>query len=368
MKKQVLFATLAAAMLASCSNDENVPVAPSSTTSELGVSVNVLSGVSTRALKETAFAKDDAIGVFVRGTGYTPKLGVYTFDDLLPTASPDGTADTWENLTVDKISLTNETATVYAFYPSNVNTNPTSLSDNDDNVINCSLAADEASFDGTGQTDYMYGTSREGDGAGTPYSYTTWPFASNAAADVAEDVANSIPAVFDNKVDLYMHHALSKLSFVVNKGESYGGVGLVTSIKIDSKATTPVTPLSGDFTIKVKDGTLDVAGATKGAAISFTDATGVNANDYNATASTTVTAYGLVIPVAVADLQVTVKVDGKEMTADLPALPDSATAWAAGNNYTYTLQINGTELEITTVTIVDWNAVNVTPGAPVDLN
>ncbi len=365
MKKQILFATLAAAMLASCSNDENIPVAPPAT-SELGVSVNVLSSVGTRALKEgTAFVESDQIGVFVTGTGYTPKVATYTFSDLLPDGAVDGTPDTWVSPTAaaEKINLTNETATVYAFYPSNAFSTP---SNDATNVISATLAADEASFVGTGQTDYMYGTAAatSGDGtAGDPYVYAAWPQASNAAADDAV----AVPAVYDNKVDLYMHHALSKLSFVVNKAESYGGTGLVTSIKIDSQNASPTTPLSGAFTIKVSDGTLDVTSATVGA-ISFTDATGVNANDYNAPASTTVTAYGLVIPVAVADLQVTVTVDGKEMTADLPILPDSATAWAAGNNYTYTLQINGTELEVTTVTIVDWNAVDVNSGSPVDFN
>ncbi len=366
MKKTILLATLAAAVLASCSNDEKVPVL-SSQTQELGVSVNVLSGVGTRALKEgTAFATSDAIGVFITGTGYTSKVAAYTFSDLIPSGSPDGTADTWVSpaAAADKINLTNETATVYAFYPSTAVTNPATLAGDGSDAIDATLAASEASFDGTGQTDYMYGTAAATSGSGTeldPYVYAAWPFASNAATD------GTSPVSYDNKVDIYMHHALSKLSFVVNKAESYGGTGLITAIKIDSKAGTPSTPLSGSFIIKVSDGTLTTSGATVGA-ISFTDATGVNANDYNVTASTTVTAYGLAIPVAVADLTVTVTVDGKEMTADLPALPNSATAWAAGNNYTYTLLISGTELEVTTVSIVDWNAVDVNSGAPVDMN
>ncbi|WP_321480908.1 fimbrillin family protein [uncultured Bacteroides sp.] len=355
MKKTILLATLAAAVLASCSNDEKVPVL-SSQTQELGVSVNVLSGVGTRALKQgTAFATSDAIGVFITGTGYTSKVAAYTFD---------GTTWVSPAAAADKINLTNETATVYAFYPSTAVTNPVTLVGDGSDAIDATLAASEASFDGTNQMDYMYGTGAATSGAGTagdPYVYGAWPFASNAATD------GTSPVSYDNKVDLYMHHALSKLSFVVNKAESYGGTGLITAIKIDSKAGTPATPLSGSFTIKVSDGTLTTSAVTVGP-ISFTDATGVNANDYNATASTTVTAYGLVIPVAVADLTVTATVDGKEMTADLPALPNSATAWAAGNNYTYTLLISGTELEVTTVSIVDWNAVDVNSGAPVDMN
>jgi len=357
MKKQLLFATLAAAMLASCSNDENVPAAASAT-SELGVSVNVLSGVSTRALKETAFAASDAIGVFVTGTGYIPKVATYTFS-----SSPD----IWENLTADKISLTNATATVYAFYPVDAVTNPATLVGDGSDAIDATLAADETSFDGTGQTDYMYGTSRAGAGtSGDPYTYAAWPQASNAATDVTS------PAAYDNKVDLYMHHALAKLSFVVNKAESYAGTGKITSIKIDSKATTKLTPLSGNFTMKVKDGTLTITGSTVGP-ISFTPVvtdpvTDVLANAYGTPVSTTVTAYGLAIPVDVTDLTLTLTVDGKAMTADLPALPDSATTWTAGNNYTYTLLINGTKLEVTTVSIVNWNTIDVNGTTPVSFN
>lgn len=354
MKKQLLFVTLAASMLAGCSNDENSPVVASAS-NELGVSVNVVSSVSTRALRDgISFVDNDAIGVFVTGTGYTSKVAPYS---LLTSVWTSPT------LAADKIYLTNEIAMVYAFYPSSATTNPTTLAGDGTDLIDATLAADETSFDGTGQTDYMYGTAAATSGTGTtldPYLYAAWPQASNAAADVVT------PAAYDNKVDLYMHHALAKLSFVVNKAESYGGTGLVTSIKVNS-GTSTTAPLSGTFTMKISDGSLTTTASTVGA-ISFTDATGVNANAYNATPSTVVTAYGLALPAEVADLTLTVTVDGKEMTAALPALPDAATAWAAGNNYTYTLLINGTELEVTTVSIVDWNSVDVNSSTPVDFN
>lgn len=354
MKKQLLFVTLAASMLAGCSNDENSPVVASAS-NELGVSVNVVSSVSTRALRNgIGFVDNDAIGVLVSGPGYTSKVAPYSF-----------LTSVWNSptLAADKIYLTNEIATIYAFYPSSATTNPATLAGDGTDMIDATLAAAETSFDGTGQTDYMYGTAAATSGTGTtldPYVYGAWPQVSNAAADVAT------PAAYDNKVDLCMHHALAKLSFVVNKAKSYAGTGKVTSIKINS-GTSLAAPLSGTFTMKISDGSLTTTGSTVGA-ISFTSIVGKNANVYSATPSTVVTAYGLALPAKVAGLTLTVTVDGKEMTAVLSALPNLATGWAAGNNYTYTLLINGTELEVTTVSIVDWNSVDVNSTTPVDFN
>jgi hypothetical protein len=351
MKKHVLFTALAAAMLASCANDENEPVVTSAA-NELCVSVNVLSCMNTRALKEgTSFAENDAIGVV---NSVDPYMATYTFTDN----DLDGTADTWTGptATADKIYLSSETVTINAFYPASAGA---SFGTTNGDVFNATLATNETSFDGTGQTDYMYGTARKGSGTDIdPYTYATWPMASNAAADGTD--------VYDNKVDLYMHHALAKLSFVINKGEYYTSTGIVTSIKIN-KGTSSVAPLSGSFAIKISDGTIFTGSSNITDAISFTHA-GVSANAYSLTQSATVSAYGLVIPATVTGLTITVTVDGKEMTASLPALPDSQTAWAAGKNYTYTLQINATELEVTNVYLVDWNAVDVNSTTPVDLN
>ncbi len=356
MKKQVLFVTLAAAMLASCSNEENVSVAPS-TSSELGVSVNVLSGVNTRSLRDgVLFESGDAIGVFVGGTGYTPKVAAYTFTD----SDTDGTPDTWVSPTTsaDKIYLSNELATVYAFYPSDATVSGTLAGDGTDKIEG-SLGSLEASFDGSGQTDYMYGTSREGDGSGTPaYTYPL-ALASNAPADGT--------GVYDKKVDLYMHHVFTKLSFVVNKAETYSGTGLVTSIKVNPP-WGGTTVLSGSFTLKLSDGALDTSANAGGETLTFISDPGVVANEYSSPASTDIIASGLVFPCVVDGITLTLTIDGKEMTATLPYLIGDQLAWKAGDNYIYTLLVKGTELEVTTVSIVDWNAVDVNSGDPVDLN
>lgn len=357
MKKQVLFVTLAAAMLASCSNEENVSVAPS-TFSELGVSVNVLSGVNTRSLRDgTLFETGDAIGVFVGGKGYlNPKVAAYTFTDT----DTDGAADTWVSPTAsaDKIYLNNNIATVYAFYPSDATVSGTLVGDGTDKIEG-SLSSLEESFDGSGQTDYMYGTSREGDGTGTPaYTYPL-ALASNAPADGT--------GVYDKKVDLYMHHALTKLSFVVNKAETYTGTGLVTSIKVNPPSGG-TTVLSGSFTLNLSDGTLDTSANAGGETLTFTSDPGVTANEYSSSASTNIIASGLVFPCLADGITLTLTIDGKEMTATLPYLPGDQHDWLAGDNYTYTLLVKGTELEVTTVSIVDWNAVDVNSADPVDLN
>lgn len=351
MKKELIFAGLASLMMSSCSNDNEVPAV--SRGSELGVST-LISGVgSTRALTD-AFAENNQIGVFVKGTGYTPLLAAYT--------CPADPAGVWTSpsLETEKIYLANVPATVYAFYPYGASAISNSTDDTQGDyytAINVSVPATQQ-FDAADVADYMYATTREGDGSVTPYTYPLAQ-ASNAAAD---DAAAS-PAVYDNKVDLYMHHSLAKLSFVVNKDVTYAGTGELS--KLTLATTTPVagTPKfqTGALTMSVADGAISGAAASDELIVQGVDATDVKTiNAYDATTpSIIVTTAALVAPLADASgITLTLTIDGKDMSVALPAdAANSADKWLAEKNYTYTITVKGSELIVNSVSILPWGDV-----------
>ncbi len=339
MKKELIFAGLVSLMMASCSNDNEVPAAFRG--SELGVSTLISGAGSTRALTD-AFAENNKIGVFVKGTDYIPLLAAYT--------CPADPAGVWTSSTTEteKIYLANETATVYAFYPyaSDAISNSTDDTQGDYyTAINVNIPSTQQ-FNAADVADYMYATTREGDGVGTSYTYPLAK-ASNAAADGS--------GVYDNKVDLYMHHALSKLSFVINKAESYLGTGALSELTLAT--VTPGTPKfkTGALTMSLTNGV--ISGAAASELLTVTGPSDLTINAYADPASTTVTTAALVAPLtATSGITLTLTIDGKVMSVALPAA-GSAAQWLAEKNYTYTLTVKGSELIVNSVSILPWGEV-----------
>lgn len=341
MKKELIFAGLSSLLLASCSND-NVESRASLTSSELGVSTQITGLSSTRTLTD-AFAVNNQIGIFIKGTDYTTHLVAYTCPAVVTGQWTSPTTET------DKIYLANEEATVYAFYPYASDAISNSTDDTQSNyytAINVTLPVTQQ-FSAADVNDYMYATTREG---APPYTYPL-AVASNADADGT--------GVYDNKVDLYMHHALTKLSFVVNKDVTYAGTGTLSKITLAN--TTPVPGIlkfqSGALTMSLTDGT--ISGAPDSNLLTVTSSSDLTINDYAAAASTTVTTTALAAPLGdTSGITLTLTIDGKEMSVTLPhAAADSADSWLAEKNYTYTITVKGTELIVNSVSIVGWGEV-----------
>ncbi len=308
-------------MFASCSN-QDTPATAQTDKNELGVSAVISGAVSTRALTD-GFAATNTIGVFIDNTigtetDYTPLVAAYTFG-----------ATTWAPPASGKIYLTNQGATVYAFYPSNsvVDTAAKTLA----------IAVDAAQdFSATSQTDYMYGTAAR-TGSGTVES----PF--------VDPLAVASNATSANEVALYFHHALSKLSFVVNRASSYTGAGVLTSVKL--KKTTGFLAGATGGTVLLNDGV--ISGLVAADSLTFTGTTTIN----TVAALGAVLVQGLVAPiVATSGITLTLTIDGKDMLVTLPAVAP-ADAWLQGNNYTYTINVLGTELSVVSVAITVWNSI-----------
>jgi len=318
MKKIFMFAAIASAMLASCSNGD-VPAITPADKSELGVSAVISGAVTTRGLTD-AFATDSIIGVFIDNnieteTDYTPATATYTYG-----------ATNWAPPASGKLYLTNQIANVYGFYPRGI------AGDVDYAAKTLKVNVNsEQNFTATSQKDYMYATAR----TGAEGSYT-YPLA----------VASN--AVGNYNVNLFFHHALSKLSFIINRESSYTGAGSLTSVRLTKAAgfLSEPTPTAG-ATLSLSTGIFSGLVATSD--LIFTGTTTINA-----VAGTTVLVQGLVAPiVATTGINLTLTIDGKDMAVTLPSTTP-ADAWLEGMNYTYTINVQGSELSVTSVAITAW--------------
>lgn len=322
MKKVCMFAVFASMMFTACSNEDLSNV--ESNKNELGVSASITGTVSSRALV-TEFVTSDKIGIFVTGTNYTPKLATFTC------AASMGVTWTPPELVTDRIYLSNEIATIYGFYPSDATITGGTLANNTNNTINITVLASRDLDGATGIVDYMYATG--------PLN-VTYPLAtaSNAAGK--------------NSVALVFHHALSKVSFIVNKGQFYTGNGKLSKVTLTSTAGSPRFQ-TGALTMNIGTGAIGGAANVDDLVI---EGTAKDINIYPTPATPPVTAQTLFAPIAsTADITLKLVVDSKEMAVILPTAP--ANKWEAGKNYTYTITVNGTNLEVSSVSILGWDNV-----------
>ena len=311
MKKMYVFAAvLQALLLTACSSDENLESDELIITADMDVTNG---GVSTRSLVTgSAFASDSTIGVFITGTGYTPAATVFTYS-----------GSSWTG--ASSIYLTGNTATVYGYYPSGLTPNTTAITV--PVTVTTTLSENAFSASANAQADYMYAVE-----TGETTQETVTKSASGAT--------------------LTFKHALSELTFIVNKSAEFGGAGNLTNITLTK--TTGTFP-GGIGAMSLTDGTLSLS--TVGS-ISLTNSTGVS---INAASGTTATATALVAPTTLlnagstSDVTLSMIIDGFTYTKTLPIT--TVSAWTAGNNYSYTVTVAGGTLTITSVAITDWTSV-----------
>jgi hypothetical protein len=313
-----LIALLAILALTGCSS-ENVE---SDDSGELKITASMdatNSGVSTRSLVTTnAFTSaNGSIGIFITGVGYTPASTTFS--------TTDGSSWTGSS----SIYLTGNAATVYGFYPSTQSPSNSQMTATTPVVsVNVPTALSVNAFDAStnSQQDYMYAISGKAD--------------ATTQATVTKSSATA---------SLLFKHALSELTFIVNKSAEFGGTGNLTNITLTK---TSGTFPSENGTMSVVDGALSLSTSTS---ISLTNSTGVPINDKD---GTTVTATTLVAPTTLSDgaastVTLSMTIDGFTYSKTLPI--STVTGWSKGNNYSYTVTVAGGTLSITSVSISEWN-------------
>ena len=316
MKRWIYVAAVLPLLLASCDKEkliettDNTPVPLS-----IDASIGITSEIMSRSLVSgTSFGDGSDIGIFVTGTGYTPVVTIYT-----SSTSEDNT--TWT--TQSPIYLTKNEATVYGFYPvTEPSTSDAITADTEAKTIPVTIAPSYSVFTiPASQADYLYAT----DGS---------------SATTMETVSKTSP-----NASLTFYHALSQLSFIVNKAEDFGGTGSLTSLKV-----TASDNITGSGTLKLNGSGITLS-ETASKSIELTGSDTINA--YSATPSTNVIATALVAPLTTSqNVKLTMTIDGVDYTGTI-----SNAEWEAGSNYIYTVTVGGGTLTITSVSIQDW--VNV---------
>lgn len=387
---QISFLLLAALIGTSC-NNENDPITPidKTDTVELGITAGV--SLTKSAINSGAQS----------GTGSEMKsLAVYAVGNTSSYANGNNYAiytsgTSWtRNGATDKILLTNEEATIYAYHPAYkpknggimIGTDALKINEVTPSVtstVNISVFPGTGSMDtdnkypgdinnadmiwqsswtkntstntkiisAPGEIDYMYAVKAKGNGT--------------EQAKASNGKGSGITST--HEVELEMKHALSMVSFRIYNDGTYKNAGKLTKIKLSNKAGTALSKGTTP-TMKISDGSV-----TENAAVAVTYSRFIE-NGYtiikNGTPASASVATSesdardaskkfsiLVLPHngAKDQIEVTFTVDGADYTVPL-ASNSTPVNWEKGNNYLYTAKLSGKELSIQSVTVAAWTA------------
>ena len=389
-KLQISYLLLAALLGTSCSN-ENDPITPIDKTDaiELGITAGVSltkSAINGGAQSGTSSEMQSLAVYAVGGTGSYANGNNYA----IYTSKAEG----W-----NKILLTNEVATIYAYHPAykpktgGVMIGTEALTVNGgtpsaDATVNISVFPGTESLDtdnkyprdinnadkkwqtnawktnnttgaskiisAPGEIDYMYAVKASGNGT--------------EAATASNGKTASSPTPNAHQVSLDMKHALSMVSFRIYNDGTYANTGKLTKIKLSNVSSGTALSTGTIPTMKINDGTVvpnTAAAATytrfidngymiikKGTPASVSVATSEDdARDGSKKFSI------LVLPHngAKDQIQVTFTIDGADYAIPLASNSNSVD-WKAGNNYLYTAKLSGKDLSITSVNVAGWTA------------
>lgn len=268
--------------------------------------VSMIAEAETRALKTgTTFADGDIIGVTLVKNSDAGSYDGQDYNNIPYTlAVTSGPVYTWS--TAADVLLSSTVGKVTAYYPYN------SAAAYDDYTA---IPVEAAS-----KTDYMWGG---------------W----------SGTVTNASPAA-----TLTMNHALSAVRVNVVRG-TYPGTGSMTALSVTSnRLATAATMNASTGALSSKTG--------KGGALSWTGtetlASGVSP------AATTIDLTAVPETDASTAITFSVTLDGNSYTATANFLTgETPITVTAGNIYVFTLTVNGTDLEVSSVTVTDWTTNNV---------
>jgi hypothetical protein len=332
MKKTFQMICLAAVVLAACSKQTNLLLDPPVL---LGVNVGISMEPATKAIiTGTAFSNGHQIGVQV----LTEAGAIYETGALTNVMFSFDGAD-WSTLT--PFYLTNTTGKVHAYYPY---VDRTGLGGGETNaeLFTTIPVSVPASLTTGNETDYMYATPITG------------------AGDVVSNATGR------NTAALTMNHAMTQISFLVYK-ENYPGTGSFTAFSIEDVGATDhiiVNEDPNDLAMNITTGAITggqtgVIARTLAAARTLEVATAdpLYPSNVAATLRTQVATKGtttLLVPtgeIGAGEVKFSFTIDGKTSSVN----NSSVITWLPGKQYIYKVKFSGTALEITSVTITDWD-------------
>ncbi len=391
MKKQTrvigIWAVCTAAALCGCSQNEELDEANQLVDLCIKTSSITLTRATTgtKVITSDYFDANSVIAVYAHSSNTNKTSNNHA--KFKCTDATSSSSNTWAYEGDDKIQLSAEVATIYAVYPDGLTVTTSSEiagdnlkaggvqvfvgsdSDNDENsriVADASYTSDTPTIlAAPGETDYMYAT----DGANGAQA-SAQPTANNGKSSDTSTGKNP-----SNSISLKMNHAMAMVSFKVYNDGTYTHEGKLTKIQLTNEGSNTSLQL-GAMTMNISTGAIEAvtvtsandatpptaitryiytkgsggSGDSSGYTLHQSASGGTTAPDNNPAFSM------LVYPITSAITQNSIKaiftVDGNDYPVTIPA--ESSQTWAAGNNYIYTVKLNGKELTITNVTINKW--------------
>ncbi|MBW8331746.1 MAG: fimbrillin family protein [Prolixibacteraceae bacterium] len=307
MKKLLLITlsvtALAVTALLSCTKDQDLNPENQNVALSVKAGIMVDPSIMTKSIIiGSAFDPEAEIGVQV-----LKDASIYQDGALTNIKYTKG--DTWTTIT--PFYLTSAEGNIYAYYP----------------------YVDVASNDALFNTIPVTITPEITTGAETDYMYATPATVNNAAPSI----------------DLVMNHALAQVSFIVYK-TNYSGTGTFTKFIIEDAGSTEFIKTGTDLTMNITNGTIG------GGAVGSLTRTLAPSVTLSATLPTVVNATTLTIPtteISSLGLKFTFTIDG----VDYSTTNSAAITLEKGKQYIYTINLEGTELQISDPFITDWSPV-----------
>ncbi|MGE4587259.1 MAG: fimbrillin family protein [Mangrovibacterium sp.] len=323
-KNYLIMITLAVIVFgAGCSKED--PPGENISTGELQITAEmagISSNVSTRSVENgTGFTDGSTIGIFISGTGYPSTDVTYTAN-----------GGSWI-ITGDTIYLTEDTAMVYGYYPTEEPSasSPVKATKEDKVIIPVTIRNPET-FGATEQADYMY-----------------------ALATVENRIPSALATVDkeNNTASLVFIHALAELTFSVKLADDFEGSGSVTDIKL-TRSGEYFSWGTGTMSLEASpESRFDSLNTTKELTFSGVQALSATASEISV----------LVVPAIAENITITLYlvINGtlSMVTGILPTGSGDSTfsEWEAGNNYRYTVTVSGGELSLESE-INAWNNIS----------
>lgn len=319
-----LAAIAACVAFTSCSNEDEPSVVNGGAVALRKVNVGINSLSSRSGITATSFAGNESIGLFLfGGDGIDDAVnGRYNVGENQALVEPlnvkytrgadAGNAENPEWWTSQNpIILSSKAGKLYSYYP---------YAEGAGNTDATKILVRVASSQGTGISD---GTSTSDGNPQFDYMY------SSAISNVNNTTEH---------VDLVMNHALTMVTFKFVRN-TYPGDGLISKIQLRNKQDGTYVK-NGDATLHL--GTGAITGGTAGEVYCLPNVvlTDVSASD----AIPHMLVYPNAAKLAADDVVLAITMDGKNYEIALPntlASTGDTYEWLAGNNYVYTLNMNG---------------------------
>ena len=366
--KTTMFVTACMAMMCACTDQSTLDENQGSNESNELVELKINPSIALTRAAVTSENGSDLGSIAVYSTGVSNNYAIYNYNS------------SWKATGSDKIYLSKDAVTIFAYYPAYSDAGSTPLKINESSpttpsatsTINVSL--NEGETNDNEKTKIIVASNATGS-INTTAKDIDYMYAVNGANGV-NGTDQPTASSTSSSVSLKMKHAMALVSFKVIK-ENYNNDGKLTKIVLknkDNSSTTTLNQGDGQATMNISSGNITLASTAKAATFTRFIYTGTSENstagytlinDANSSPAFSILTY----PNDTEDkstIEVVVTVDEQTYSVALPsgsstnpANTDSnstSQAWAAGKNHVYTLKLSGKELGITDVAIESWGS------------